>query len=155
MDIFSKYKYLLRITWVLVVVNLCCMAYIGWMTRSRKPQGRNMEAVQKTLRKRLNLSPEQEAEFVRIRESFFEKEAVLSTQIKAQRDSMNMEMFNEHTDTVLLEALARRIAANEYQMEKYRMEQGTQLKKICTPEQLKAFEGLVKEIRDYLKPVKK
>ena len=65
---------------------------------------------------------------------------------------MNELIFNKDTDSTLVKALAKRVADNEYQMELYRLEQAQQLKAICTPEQLKKFNGLVKEIRDYFRP---
>ena len=79
-------------------------------------------------------------------------EKILEEIIRNEKDSMNVEMFNETTNDKLLESLAKRISGNEFRMELIRMEQAKQLKKICTPQQLMKFEKLVLEIRDYFRP---
>ena len=64
-------------------------------------------------------------------------------------------MFSNSIDTNLAKQIARGIAENEYQIELYRLAQAQQLAKICTPKQLNKFQDLVKEMRDYFRPIKK
>ncbi|MCC6842367.1 MAG: hypothetical protein IT264_04750 [Saprospiraceae bacterium] len=108
-----------------------------------------------TLKEKLSLSAEQESQLLQLREMFFYKESELSKLIKSQRDSMNKEMFQQHTDSVLLNNLARRVAENEYLMECLRIRQSVELKNICTEEQLMKLEWLVKDIKNYFKPEKR
>jgi Spy/CpxP family protein refolding chaperone len=103
------------------------------------------------LQKELDLSKAQVEQIKKLRADFFSKERALSMNIRSKRDSMNSEMFNKTTDEILVKSLAKRISEGEYQMELLRFEQSQILKTICTPAQLEKFEGLVLEIRDYLK----
>ena len=158
MDIFSKNKLLLRLVFVLLVLNLFWMSYSWWQKKDSndgRPPKRDIKEVTALLKEKLNLTDEQVTAFNKIREDFLRKEEALSALIKSQRDSMNALMFNENTDTLLVEQIARRVADNEYQMELYRLDQAQQLKTICIKDQLKKFEELVKDIRDYFQPVKK
>jgi hypothetical protein len=157
MDIFSKNKFLIRLVWVLIVINLACIGFLWWQVKSdhkRIPEKKNIEKITSDLKQKLELSDNQFQQFKNIRKDFFEKEEKLSLMIKAQRDSMNAEMFSQNTDTVLVKDLARRVSENEYRMEMYRFEQAKQLQHICSKEQLQKFHNLVIEIRDYLKPEK-
>lgn len=157
MDIFRENKILLRLVAILVFINCISLGYLIWNKRdnSGTPPKRNIEEVARLLKEKLNLTSEQQKQLIQIRQSFFDKEEPLSRRIKAERDSMNVEMFNEYTDTVLVKKLAARIAENEHQMELLRLEQAQQLKQICTPEQLKKINELVIDIRDYFQPHKK
>lgn len=157
MDIFSKNKLLLRIIVLLLILNLFSTAYLFYShSKNNEPKPkRNIEEITALLKGKLDLSEQQLSQLSNLRQDFFNKEEKLSTLIRSERDSMNELMFNQQTDTALVMQIARRVADNEYQMELYRLEQAQQLKTICTAEQLKKFEALVKEIRDYFQPVKK
>jgi hypothetical protein len=156
MDIFLKNKFLLRLVLFLVIVNLIALGYLWWYARKEHlpPPQPDFEKLAAILKDKLQLTDKQVLEFKNIREDFFRKEKKLSQTIKAQRDSMNTEMFKDKTDTLLVKNIAQRVAENEYQMELYRIEQAHQLQKLCTPDQLKKFNMLVIEIRDYFKPGK-
>jgi Spy/CpxP family protein refolding chaperone len=107
------------------------------------------------LKEELQLSPKQVSQLIDLREDFFLKESKLKKVIKSQRDSMNELMFNAQTDTGLVKAIAKRVSENEFKMEMLRFDQAKTLKTICTPLQMKKFEVLVIDIRDYFKPRKK
>jgi hypothetical protein len=158
MDIFSKNKFLLRLVFSLVFLNLLSIGYLWWPKKggpANRPPRPEKENVSSVLKDKLQLTDEQEKEFRGIREDFARKEEILGNLIKEQRDSLNMELFNENTDTLQLKTLARHIAENEYCMEVFRIEQAQKLKSICSKEQLEKFQILVKEIRDYFQPQKK
>ena len=157
MDLFSKNKLLLRIVAFLLLLNLFSVGFFwlgGKGNDDRRRPKRPIEEVTAMLKEELHLTPKQAEDFKKIRQDFFDKEEPLSQAIRAKRDSMNVEMFNENTDTAHVKAMARRVADGEYQMELYRLEQAQQLKAICTPEQLKNFQGIVIDIRDYFQPRK-
>lgn len=120
----------------------------------RRPD-RNMNEVFGVLKDELQLNATQIEQLKTLREDFFMKESKLAKTIKSQRDSMNELMFNAQTDTFLVKAVAKRVSENEFKMEMLRFEQAKTLKTICTPEQMKKFESLVIDIRDYFKPRKK
>lgn len=157
MDVFLKNKRLWVAVFLLLVINVGLTGYIFLKVPESKGKKANrpVAEVLSILKNELALSDDQLQKLEAIRGDFFKKEEVLSTLIKSQRDSMNMYMFNEKTDTILVKSIARRAADNEYQMELYRIEQALSLKKICSPEQMKKFEGMVKDLRDYFKPIKK
>lgn len=158
MDIFSKSKYQARIIIILLAINVFTIVFWGIQLKASdedaKPR-RDAKDAMLILKNKLNLTAQQEEKFSLIREDFFKKEQALSSLIKQQRDSMNAIMFNEKTDLQLVKDIAKRVSDNNYKMEIYRVEQSQQLKEICTSEQLKKFEELVREIKDYFKPEKK
>jgi hypothetical protein len=157
MDIFVQNKRLKFSVVILVLLNLTTMFFFirnfGHKENGRKePDHARVTAI---LAKELDLTEAQKEEFKHIRNRFFEKEELLAALIKSRRDSMNVEMFNAQTDTLLLRRLSKNIATDEGRMENYRIQQSFELKKICTSKQLEKFSQFVKEIRDYFKPVKK
>jgi Spy/CpxP family protein refolding chaperone len=158
MDIFSKNKFLQRIVIILILLNIITISLVLWQNRNGsnnpKPK-RNPEKAVSVLTDKLQLDSKQKDNLLKIRDDFYQKEEVLSTLIKAQRDSMNLEIFNENTDSACVNHLAKKIADNEYQMELYRIDQAQQLKNICNKEQLVKFKDLVLEIRDFFQPKKK
>jgi len=156
MDIFSKVSILQKFTLGLVVLNLVSLFFLvkkNDSSEGRKPK-HDFKELSEILKRELQLSPTQEEAFIDLREDFFRKERTLKTLIRSQRDSMNAEMFNAKTDTHAVRQIAARVSHNEYKMETYRMDQAIKLKSICTPAQMEKFEHMVKEIRDYFKPVK-
>ena len=155
MDIFSRNKFLLRLVFVLVGINIFSIGF-QWWEKSRAEDGRppkkDINQITAILTRELQLTPQQADGLKKIRADFFTKEEALKQRIRAQRDSMNVEMFNANTDTILVKNLARHVAENEYRMEIYRFEQAQQLKNICTKEQLQKLSKLVLEIRDFFQP---
>ena len=140
-----------------MVLNVGLLSFLCWKSFSRHGDGqrlndRRFQDVSAVLQKELNLTEQQAEQIKKLRSDFFEKEQLLSTSIRAERDSMNQVMFNKNADSILIQSLAKNIADNEYQMEMLRFQQAQQLKSICTPEQLERFEKLVREIRDYFRP---
>ena len=107
------------------------------------------------LKDKLRLTEKQVKEINKIRDDFAQKEEMLILLIKAQRDSMNVAMFNQTTDTVQLHRIARQLVENEYQMELYRIDQAQKFKNVCTKEQLTDFQNLVIDIRDFFQPPRK
>lgn len=158
MDIFSKNKFLVRVIFVLIFLNLFSTGYL-WRNMNKRPN-RNQPKPEKVntanlLKDKLHLTDQQVTEINRIRDDFTQKEEKLILLIKAQRDSMNLEMFSETTDSVQLKRIARQLVENEYQMELYRIEQAQQFKNVCTKEQLTEFQNLVIDIRDFFQPQRK
>jgi Spy/CpxP family protein refolding chaperone len=166
MEIFKQNK-LLKITIIILVLfNIITISTIVWKDFIKKPLPRKNENresnenldisenkdVSAILKEELSLTENQAEQIKKLRTDFFEKEKILESQIRSERDSLNSTMFNKNTDEEFAKSLARRIADNEYSMELLRFEQAQKFKSICTPEQLEKFEGLVKEIRDYFKP---
>jgi Spy/CpxP family protein refolding chaperone len=160
MDVFTQKKLLIRVVVLLSIFNLLFIAFFVWKEISRPKRGdarppEGKKEVSEILKKELNLNETQAEQIKQLRLGFFEKETTLSNAIKNERDSMNQLMYNKVTDDSLVLSLARKIAENEFEMERLKLEQSKQLKTICTPEQLEKFGKLVKEIRDYFKPEKK
>ncbi len=157
MDIFYQKKLFSRIIVLLVLLNLLTIGFFIWKTYFQHepllfPKNEKYKDVTAILQRELQLSPQQVTQFNTIRERFFEKEVVLKQIIKAEKDSMNVAMFNKVTDDALIQFLAIKISQNEYQMELLRYEQAKELKSVCSPKQQEQFEHLVIEIRDYFRP---
>ncbi len=157
MDIFTQRKLLSRAVVILVLLNTCVICFVLWKTTNGKHEPglfpkaefRDVSGILKT---ELDLNDTQVEQIKQLRADFFEKEKNLTKQIRNERDSMNQEMFNKSTNDELVKLLAKNISDNEYKMEMLRYEQSQQLKAICTTEQLKKFETLVLQIRDYFRP---
>ena len=159
MDVLKQNKLLIKLIILLVVMNLAIMIFLiiskpPMPMDGRRPD-RNMNEVFGVLKDELQLNATQIEQLKSLREDFFMKESKLAKTIKSQRDSMNELMFNAQTDTLLVKSIAKRVSDNEYKMEILRFEQAKTLKTICTPAQMKKFESLVIDIRDYFKPRKK
>lgn len=157
MDIFSRNKFLVRIIIVLIMLNLLSTGALWWNTMEG-PGGRQPRkgpGSTQILKDKLRLTKEQEGTIFKIREDFAQKEESLNQLIRSQRDSMNAVMFNPGTDVGYLKKIALRVADNEYRMELLRIEQAQKLKEICTEEQLKEFQHLIINIRDFFQPKKK
>jgi len=156
MDIFTQKKILVRVVLVLIVLNVILIGAILRNDFFRKPRPTNgikeNREVSSILKRELGLSETQFEQIKNLRSAFFEKEKILESSIRSERDSMNSEMFNQTIDEQQIKSLAKRIADNDYRMELLRFEQAKELKSVCTTEQLEKFNGLVKEIRDYFRP---
>lgn len=159
MDVLKQNKLLFRLIIFLVVMNIAIVVFLvlpkpPMQFDGRRPD-RNINEVFGILKDELQLNPTQIEQLKTLREDFFMKESKLAKTIKSQRDSMNELMFNAQTDTVLVKSIAIRVSENEFKMEMLRFEQAKTLKTICTPAQMKKFESLVIDIRDYFRPRKK
>ena len=156
MEIFSQNRLLIRCVIFLVALNILSIGVFLWKEFHQGPllfpRNESYRDVSGVLQKELNLNITQTEQIKAIRADFFDKEISLTAIIRNERDSMNMLMFNKNANTELVKSLARSVADNEYEMELLRIKQSEQLKAICTPEQLEKFNGLVREIRDYLRP---
>ncbi|MFN8242962.1 MAG: periplasmic heavy metal sensor [Ferruginibacter sp.] len=154
MDIFSQRKLLIRLVILLTVLNILLLVFLAWhagLFSPGKPPPRK-EDLASLLKKELQLSGQQTADFKKIRDNFFEEEKKLSDSIREKRDSMNLLMFSQNADDSLLNTYASSVATAEHRMELLRIQQAKQLRAICNKEQLTRFEHLVNEIRDFLKP---
>lgn len=159
MDVLKQNKLLFKLIIFLVFMNVAIVVFFilrkpPMPFEGRRPD-RNINEVFGVLKDELQLNATQIEQLKTLREDFFLTESKLGKTIKSQRDSMNEIMFNAQTDTVLVKAIAKRVSENEYKMEILRFEQAKTLKTICTPAQMKKFESLVMDIRDYFKPSKK
>ena len=154
MDIFAQKKLLVRIVILLMLLNLLSVGAFIWKDVCHKPPtNRNdFRDVSSILKRELNLTEKQFEQIKLIRSIYFEKETELVKVMRAERDSMNVAMFNKNDNDSLIKSLARRVSDNEYKMELLRFQQARELKSICTPAQLEKFQGLVLEIRDYFRP---
>jgi protein CpxP len=162
MDIFAQKKLLVRLVFVLAILNIAIISIMLFKGLRHGPPGppphrerENFREVSGIIEKELNLSETQVTQFNDLRNTYFKKERMVHELIRSQRDSMNEMMFNSQTNDSLLKAVALRVSQSEYQMELLRIEQAAELKKLCTPEQLEKFESLMLEIRDYFKPMPK
>jgi Spy/CpxP family protein refolding chaperone len=157
MDIFTQKKVLIRLVILLLALNFISMGLFIWKGISpRNKPDNNPALVQKevssVLKQELHLTDLQADQIKKLRSGYVEKEKMLVKEIRAERDSMNSIIFNLNSDPEMVKSIARRVADNEYKMEMLRFEQSQELRSICTPEQLKKFERLVREIRDYFQP---
>jgi Spy/CpxP family protein refolding chaperone len=157
MDVFMQKKCLIRTIVGLATCNLILMSFFMWQTfASGSPpipakKHRDVATLLTILQNELHLTSEQVEQVKTLRAEYFNKEKELLEVIGGKRDSMNVEMFQKTTDSVLITALSERLAENKVQLELLRYEQSKTFKTICTPEQLDKFGSLIKEIRAYFK----
>ena len=162
MDIFAQKKLLVRLVFVLAILNIAVISIMLLKDLRHGPPGppphrdiENFREVSGIIEKELKLSETQVTQFNDLRNTYFKKERNVHELIRSQRDSMNEMMFNKNTNDSLLRAVALRVSQSVHQMELLRIEQAAELKKLCTPAQLEKFESLMLEIRDYFKPMPK
>ncbi|MBC7523310.1 MAG: periplasmic heavy metal sensor [Flavobacterium sp.] len=158
MDIFAKQKIFIKSIILLIVMNITLIGF--FIFREMKPphkpllfpKNEEYNDVSGILKKELNLSDNQVAQFDTIRKQNFEKQAALKEIIRVDKDAMNQEMFNKNSDETKVIKLAKKISQNEYQIELLHFEQAKKLKAVCNEKQLDKFEDLILEIRDYFRP---
>jgi len=159
MDIFSQKKILISAVIVLLLFNLLLVGILGFGLFRPKPQPQprpvDETELAAVLKKELNLSEQQAEELRNIRTQFFQKEQIITGIIRSKRDSMNLLMFGDNANDTFLKQLAAGVSENEYNMELLRIDQAEKLRTICNGEQIKKLQKLVKEVRDYLRPVER
>jgi hypothetical protein len=167
MDIFAQKKMLIRVVFFLAFLNLSAMGVFIWKEFIQKPphlhrdfrlpfppphHDMNKNHFSRILKDKLELDAKQVKLFDKLRTEFHNKENIVLHNLRAGRDSMNVEMFNKNTDEKLLNSIAKRVSENEFKMETLKIEQAKKLKAICNQKQLEKFENLMREMRDYFKP---
>ena len=158
MDIFSQQKYLTRLVLFLVLLNIVLITFLVWKEIKPHqqpllfPKNEAYKDVSSILKKELILNENQAQQFNTIREKYYHKEIALKQKIKAFKDTMNEEMYNENTNDNKIMTLAKQISNDEYAIELLRYGQAKELKSVCTPQQQVQFKALVNEIRDYFRP---
>ena len=158
MDIFRQQKYVMRTIIFLVLLNIGLISFFIW--RELKPhhqpflfpKNEAYKDVSGILKKELKLNEIQAQQFNAIREKYYHKEIGLKQKIKALKDAMNEEMYNENTNETKIMTLAKQISNGEYAIELLRYGQAKELKSVCTPQQQVQFKALVNKIRDYFRP---
>jgi Spy/CpxP family protein refolding chaperone len=157
MDIFAKQKIFIRTIILLVVLNIALIGFFIFKEMKPHhepllfPKNEEYNDVSGILKKELNLTDNQVAQFDEIRKQNFEKQAALKEIIQVDKDAMNQEMFNKNSDETKIIQLAKKVSQNEYQIELLHFEQAKELKAVCNDEQLDKFQDLVIEIRDYFR----
>ncbi len=158
MDIFSQNKIFIRTIILLVVLNITLISFFIFKEMKPRhepnpfPGNEDAKDVSEILKKELNLTDKQMAQFDAIRAENSEKQAALKEIIRVDKDAMNQEMFNKNSDETKIIQLAKKVSQNEYQIELLHFEQAKKLKAVCNEEQLDKFQDLVLEIRDYFRP---
>ena len=158
MDVFSQNKILIRTIIILVVLNIALISFFVFKEMKPRhepflfPKNEDYKGVSVILKKELNLTDKQVAQFDEIRKQNVEKQAFIKEIIREDKDAMNQEMFNKNSNEQKVKSLAKKISFNEYQIELLHFEQAKKLKAVCNNEQLDKFEDLVLEIRDYFRP---
>lgn len=158
MDIFAKQKIFIRTIILLVVLNIALIGFFIFKEMKPHhepllfPKSEEYNDVSGILKKELNLTDNQVAQFDAIRKQNFEKQTALKKIIRVDKDAINQEMFNKNSDETKIIQLAKKVSQNEYQIELLHFEQAKKLKAVCNEEQLNKFQNLVIEIRDYFRP---
>lgn len=158
MDIFTQNKILIRTTIVLIILNIASIGFFIFkeMKSPHEPnlvhENEDYKNVASILKKELDLTDNQVAQFNEIRKQNFEKQVALKSLINKDKDEMNQEMFNKNSDELKVKSLAKKISENEFKIELLHFEQAKKLKAVCNEKQLDKFQDLVIEIRDYFRP---
>lgn len=158
MDIFTQQKIFIRTIIILVALNIGLIGFLIFKEMKPRhepllfPRNEQYKDLTNILKKELNLSDTQVAQFDEIRKRNFKKQADLTLIMRNDKDAMNSEMFNKNTDEFKIRALAQQSSENEYKMEMLRFAQAKELKAVCNADQLNKFQDLVLEIRDYFRP---
>lgn len=158
MDIFSQNKLLIRTVLFLVVLNLGSITFFTLREMRQHSEGQNhsnnlkKRELSDILKKELNLTNHQVAEFEEIREQNASKKQEFKQIINQDKELLNQQMFYRNSNDEKLLALAKKIGDNEYRIELSKINQSKQLKAVCNDNQLEKLEDLMIEIQDYFRP---
>jgi len=137
---------------VLVVLNLCTLAFMWFNRPGREGLGRHEGEVASFLVKELGLSAEQQKEYQQLRQEHREILNKLIEQDKVLHQHFFEMLLMEVPDTAKVQLLAKVIAMNRNQMELVTYDHFSRISKILTPDQQKKFKLIFKDVLKMVLP---
>lgn len=141
MDILSKQKFTNLLIVILVVMNIVSLSYI-WYKQLQgppppPPQNPGREHVNNFLERELDLTPDQQKQFVEIRKEHAQRTKVMNDRIGRLKKEVMEESFNDKPDINKISGLVDKITEEQKKYEKFLSEHFRRLSEVCTPEQRK------------------
>ncbi len=133
-------KFLKRIIALLVLINIATLSYMWIQAGKEQPRG---EGALEYLTKELNLSEAQQQQFKALRD----EHRVSHKPLRQKGKKLHDDFFDalKGNDSLLVERMADSIAAFQKVQELSTFYHFKQIRAICTEEQKKKFDGLIKE----------
>ncbi len=137
---------------ILVVLNLCTLAFMWFNRPGRERTEQNAGAAATFLIKELGLSDAQQVQYQELRHQHRE----MLDKLDAHDRELHKRFFDllllEKADSVSMEALADSIAANRKQMEIVTYDHFFRINKILNPEQQKKFTLIFQDVMQMVLP---
>ena len=130
---------------LLVVLNLCTLAFMWFNRPGRERQGDKQQAATFLIRE-LQMTKAQQEQYQRLRNEHRSKLDVLSERDKVLHKHFFDLLLLESADSVSLDAMASAIAANRKEMEFVTYEHFDLIKKILNPDQQKKFDSIFQNV---------
>ncbi|MEI8007193.1 MAG: periplasmic heavy metal sensor [Bacteroidota bacterium] len=137
---------------VLVVLNLCTLAFMWFNRPGRERIGRHEGEAASFLVKELGLSAEQQKEYQQLRQEHREILNKLTEQDKVLHQQFFELLLMEVPDTAKVQLFANVIAMNRNQMELVTYDHFSRINKILTPDQQKKFKLIFKDVLKMVLP---
>jgi periplasmic protein CpxP/Spy len=151
MDMFSKKRI---ITWMFILLIVCnagsliTMWFLHFQSppRFKPPQRGRPEHVQSFLERELSLSSEQSRQFRAMRERYFKQSQTIMDEIQRLRFELFSNSIASQSDTVKALPLIDALGEKQKKYELLTYTHFKELYSICTPEQQKKMQKLLREI---------
>ena len=132
-------KFLKRVIALLILINIATLAYM-WMQGNKQPRG---EGALEYLTKKLDLSEEQQQKFKALKD----EHRSVQNDLREKGKRLHDDFFNalKTDDSLLVERMADSLAAFQKVQELSTFYHFKKIRALCTEEQKKKFDELIKE----------
>jgi hypothetical protein len=143
----TKTKILTLLAVVLLLTNIGLLVYFLVLKQpGGRGDGRRYGSMEEMLRKDLQLTDTQVKQFVQLKDEHFARMRPLADSMQQQRDALYRMTGNATVPDSVIAAASRRIGDMQSQLDAMTFAHFRQLRTICTPAQLPAFDTLVQKM---------
>lgn len=147
----NKLKFYQFLTVALLIGNLVLLSFLFF---GKKKNGRGLSP-KKIVSERLNLTKSQQAEYEKLIKNHQQDIGAESQKIAELKNNLYATLSADTQSVVLTDSLLSLIAIQKLTIEKIHYAHFLDIKKLCTPEQLPAFEALSQDIAKIFSPPRK
>jgi Spy/CpxP family protein refolding chaperone len=148
MNFFSKNRLIFWVLMILVVINISALISFFLFTQEQPPAPCCSPEEQQCVafRDELNLSAEQTLKVNEINKNYRKSAEPIVTAIKETRAAILTELDKAEPQTMRLTELTNRLALLQTEIQKENIQQYSELKRVCTPEQAHNLSALYRDL---------
>ncbi len=148
MNLIVKNRLIFWVLIILVVINISALTSFFLFTKSPAPAACCPPEEQQCMafRDELKLTDAQTVQVNAINKVYAASAGPAAAEIKATRAAILTEMENEVPDTLKLNVLTDQLALLQMKIQKENIKQYSELKRVCTPEQVQRLSGLYRDL---------
>ena len=143
MNALGSNKYIGWVVIVLAVLNVILLTFV--LQGHQRSQKKRHEGGMKLLEEQLNLSESQKEELKQMRESHFSRLEELRKDSRKTRRALH-DLWSEASSNQKVSELTKRLGDIHAAVEKATFEHFAEIRGICTPEQQKIFDSLIRDV---------